>query len=137
MSPQARHGARVTEATVRRSLMKTFKTSCPTAVTIRHEDLFTKGIPDLSVSYDGKTSWWEIKYANPSCTTTKIQQFVCDDLNDHGFLCRYIIFREDPRQIRVVHPHAFRDWKTTGLVISEGAFDYQALVDYIKRIHTS
>ena len=141
MSPQVRRGVTVTEVTVRRDLKKALQARLPNAMILRHEDLYTSGIPDLSISYAGKTSWWEIKYADPHCKTTRIQQHTCTQLNLQGFCCRYIIFRRElgdlwPRQIRVCTPADFQDWQFLGTVISEGSFDYDALVDYIMRIHT-
>ena len=142
MSPQVRRGVTVTEVTVRRDLKKALQARLPNAMILRHEDLYTSGIPDLSVRYAGQTSWWEGKYADPHCKTTRIQQHTCTQLNLQGFYCGYIVFRREhkgkwPRQIWVASPDAFTNWKTTGLVISEGSFDYDALVDYISRTHTS
>lgn len=134
------HGATVTEVTVRRDLMKAFRQHLPEALTLRHEDLYTAGIPDLSVSHAGKTSWWEIKYADPYCKTTRIQQHTCTQLDTQGFCCRYLVFRRGhngkwPRQIRVLAPEDFHCWRHLGIVVSTGAFDYVALVDYIKKLH--
>ena len=135
------HGARVTETTVRRALMKAFQQHLPEALTLRHEDQFTAGIPDLSVHLNNLTSWWEIKYANPLCHTTKIQQYMCEQLNTRGFLCQFIVFRRGcadkwPRQIRVCSPRDYPHWKQLGRVVSSGSFDYQALCRYIKEKHT-
>lgn len=126
--------------------MRQLQTDLPDALPLRHEDLFTKGIPDLSLSYKppnashGHTSWWEIKYAAPHCTTTKVQRYLCEQLDLRGFLCRYIIFRRGhngkwPRQIRVCPPADFSHWQTLGRVISSGSFDYAALVRYILEVH--
>ncbi len=35
----------------------------PGAVVFRHEDQFTGGIPDISVTWAGITTWWEVKYS--------------------------------------------------------------------------
>jgi hypothetical protein len=132
----------VTEATVRRALLRQLQTDLPDALPLRHEDQFTKGIPDLSISYAGHTSWWECKYADPYCKTTKVQQYLCEQLNTRGFHCAFLIFRRGhngkwPRQIRVCPPADFSHWRQLGLVVSEGAFDYGALVQYIRKVHTS
>jgi hypothetical protein len=120
--------------------MRQLQTDLPDALPLRHEDLFTKGIPDLSISYAGHTSWWEVKYADPYCKTTKIQRYMCEQLNTRGFFCRYLIFRRGqadkwPRQIRVVQPQDFTHWRKLGRTISTGAFDYGALVRSIQEVH--
>ena len=136
-------GGLLTETTVRRALMRQLQIDLPDALPLRHEDLFTKGIPDLSLSYAGHTSWWECKYtATNQCATTKVQRYLCEQLDLRGFLCRYIIFRRGhngkwPREIRVVKPHDVHGtaWRHVGRTISTGAFDYAALVRYIQEEH--
>lgn len=54
------------EATLKQALVKRIKTIIPNAVVFRHEDKFTAGIPDLSVSFirhgSPFTHWIEVKY---------------------------------------------------------------------------
>lgn len=56
------------EATLKQGLVKEIKRTIPNVVVFRHEDKFTAGIPDLSVSYlRGETArpfthWLEVKY---------------------------------------------------------------------------
>jgi hypothetical protein len=140
MSRRVPRGATVTEATVSRQLIRHLHTELPDALPLRHEDKFTKGVPDLSISLAGHTSFWELKYADPDIQSSKLQRYMCQQLDTRGFFCRYVIFRRGhahhwPRQIRVVNPHDFAHWRTLGLVISSGAFDYRALVRYIQEIH--
>ena len=123
-----------------RAFLRCLQTELPDALPLRHEDKFTAGVPDLSISYAGCTSWWELKYADPYIQSPKLQRYMCQQLDRRGFLCRYLIFRRGhadkwPRQIRVVPPHDFPHWLTLGRVISSGAFDYRALVRYIQEIH--
>jgi hypothetical protein len=136
-------GRLLTEVTVRRRLMRQLQTQIPDALAIRYEDRYTRGIPDLSISWRGQTSFWEIKYADPHCVTSKVQHYLCDQLDTHGFHCRYIIFQRGipkrshprPRQIRIVKPTDFDHWAHLGLVVSDGRFDYDALVDHIEQVH--
>ena len=133
----------MTESSVRRDLMRWLKIQLPTAVAIRYEDRYTKGIPDLSVSYNGRTSFWEIKYADPHCVTTKVQHHMCSALDREGFHCRYLIFQRGiarprsarPRQIRVVKPEDFDQWEHLGLVLCEDFFDYAAVGDHFRTVH--
>jgi hypothetical protein len=115
----------------------------PDAVPIRHEDRFTTGIPDLSLTVNGYTSWWEFKYADPHCHWTELQAHMCQQLDTQGFLCRFVIFQRGtthptaprPRQIRIVPPQEIQHWRHLGLVVSEGRFDYRDLVRYFRRVH--
>ena len=136
-------GNGVTEATVRRDLMRQLQIQLPAATLIRYEDRFSKGIPDLSVSYNGKTSFWEIKYADPDCSTSNVQHYLCTRLAHSGFHCRYLIFQRGiarpthprPRQIRVVKPENFEQWERLGLVLCEGRFDFSAVGCHLLTVH--
>ena len=114
----------------------------PTAVAIRHEDRYTHGIPDLSVSLQHRTTWWEVKYADPMCRSKGVQRHLCERLAAASY-CRYIIFQRGiptgpnarPRAIRVVAPLDLDCWHRNGLVVEEGSFDLWGLVAHIARIH--
>jgi hypothetical protein len=133
----------MTEATVRRTLRLAIQEHLPDAVALRYEDRFTRGLPDLSISYRGKTSFWEIKYADPYFRTSKVQHHLCEQLDIRGYHCRYIIFQRGiarpttarPRQIRVVKPSDIDHWTHLGLVISTGRFDHAALVAHFATVH--
>jgi hypothetical protein len=51
----------MTENEQTRRLIYGLKMLLPEAVIIKHTDMFTKGVPDFSVTEDGKTTWWEAK----------------------------------------------------------------------------
>ena len=114
----------------------------PQAVAIRHEDRYTHGIPDLSLSLARSTSWWEIKYADPLLKTKGVQQYLCARLARASH-CQYIIYQRGihsgpnrrPRQIRVVPPSEIDHWQRAGRVIEEGSFDQYHLVVYLARFH--
>jgi hypothetical protein len=133
----------VNEATVRRTLQLAIQKHLPDATALRYEDRYTKGIPDLSISYNNQTSFWEIKYADPYFATSKVQHYLCEQLDTKGFSCRYVIFQRGiarpknprPRQIRIVKPRDISHWQHLGFVISTGRFDYQALVAHILAVH--
>lgn len=77
---------------------------------IKHADRFTSGIPDLSVTYAGATSWWELKKmrvpnAPPACLRPfnfdtlypyrknfkRIQLEVAKRLDSTGYRTRYLL----------------------------------------------
>lgn len=51
----------MTEAKFTKRLITEIKKEMPGAVVFKHADKFTVGVPDMSVSWGGVTTWWEIK----------------------------------------------------------------------------
>jgi len=62
------------------------------AVVLRHEDYFSAGIPDFSVTLNG-TTWIEVKHAKPYIKGKKIQAYTADQLNKNG-RCFYVVYRD-------------------------------------------
>jgi hypothetical protein len=130
------------EQTLKRGLMAVIKKAFPTSVSLRHEDRFTHGIPDLSLSLREKTSWWEVKLADPQCQSKEIQRHMCQRLNAASY-CRYVIYQFEipqgrnkrPRQIRIVPPLDFDAWANVGIVVSEDAFNHYGVVKYMAQVH--
>jgi len=50
------------ETATSRELVSRLKKLMPSGVVFKHCDMLTKGIPDISVSYKGRTIWSEAKY---------------------------------------------------------------------------
>jgi hypothetical protein len=76
----------VNEATLKRRLVKELEREMRGAVVIRHEDHFTGGIPDLSVTWEGTTTWIEVKYDRPGARAkvTPLQKRMLRRLSRHG-----------------------------------------------------
>jgi hypothetical protein len=51
-----------TEADYTRKIVKALKQRLPNAVTFKHADMFTMGVPDYSVTRGGVTTWFEAKH---------------------------------------------------------------------------
>ena len=129
----------MTEQTIKRALMAAIKKLTPEAVALRHEDLYSAGIPDLSYSLNGRTSWWEVKYADPRLVSKGVQRHLCSRL-DAASLCRYIIYQQGiakkrPRAIRVVRPDDLDCWNVAGDVVTTGSFQPRDLIAYIAAQH--
>jgi len=96
----------VTEATLKSKLVKTLKETLPGAVVFRHEDKITAGIPDISVTWAGYTTWLEVKHANPRVRSREIQFIIVKDLAAAGS-CFYVVYARDARgryETQLVHP---------------------------------
>ena len=130
------------EQTLKRGLMAEIKRVFPASVPLRHEDRFTSGIPDISLSLGGKTSWWEVKLADPQCKSKGIQQYLCQRLNAASF-CRYVIYQRGiprgrskrPGRVVIVPPQYFEEWAKDGIVVSENGFDHIEVVRYMAGAH--
>ncbi len=70
-----------------------------------HSEARKYGVPDLSVSGNGRTTWYELKHATPNFTTQGVQEITCLQLAKYSF-CRYIVYYEwqDTWCTYIVHP---------------------------------
>lgn len=107
------------------------------AVILRHEDVRTAGIPDISITFDGRTTWWEAKHATPGITTYGIQELTMLRLAKQGF-ARYLIWYESAIETPctlIVNPVHFGSYKT----MHEASFDKfnsDTLFHYIRKVHS-
>jgi len=105
-------------------------------VVFRHEDKTTYGVPDTSVTGNGKTSWWEIKLANPDFKSHGQQELNMRRLANIGHFARYIIYEEikGKRLTYIVHPKDFGEWRENAELILDG-WDHRNVVAYIAEVH--
>ena len=106
-------------------------------VALRHEDVRTAGIPDLSTTSGGRTVWWECKHGTPLFGTTGIQELTMLRLAAAG-LARYIIWQENAdgteRQTLIVRPS---NLKSLTAEVSCAGFNMRFLAEYIFKAHRS
>ena len=100
---------------------------------IRHEDVSTSGIPDISITGYNFTSWLEVKHATPSFKSPGIQELMCLRLAAAGH-CRYLIYYEKGaiKRTLIIHPKHLKDLQPEAFCIG---FDHEFVVDYIRQIH--
>lgn len=135
----------MTEGDIKSDLMIQIRIALPPPswVCIRHEDHYTFGVPDLSVTGIGMTSWWEVKHAHPRIAKSRgIQQRLAEKLERAGY-CRYIVYyeteQETERGIYVVRPSKLITL-TTAMVKGEAEYyiegwDHRGLARHIGRVH--
>lgn len=121
------------ESSLKSALMEQIKLQLPRFVALRHEDVRTAGIPDLSLTGMGRTSWWEFKHGTPDFDSTGIQELTMLRLAGSGF-ARYVIWQERNGILRtlVVHPKHVDDLMAEESCIG---FDHRFLVGYMKQVH--
>ena len=119
----------MTENQLLSSCLKLLRSQLPGAEIIKHADPMTSGIPDVSVTWHGKTSWWEFKQGEKIKWSNALQQLTCRRLASAGN-CR-VVFYEEKRMIRrtcICTPDETIEVFATG-------FDHQFVVDVIRRTH--
>lgn len=94
----------------------------------------THGIPDVSVTMNKRTSWWEVKYAAPDFDSLGIQELTLKRLSKTGY-AYYIVFETVPagKRTYIVEPERLSEWKSSPW--SWNGFNYDAVVAFIGGVH--
>jgi hypothetical protein len=81
----------MSEATHKAALCKVLRSAMKNGGRVyRHEDQFTGGIPDISISFEGRTAWVEVKLDRPG-RKSKVSALQLAALRDlHGYLLTFI-----------------------------------------------
>jgi hypothetical protein len=127
----------VDESKLKSALLKQIKIDLPGFVALRHEDVRTAGIPDLSLTGYGRTTWWEFKYADPNFQSTGIQELTMLRLAATGF-ARYVIWEERNgiKRTMIIHP---KNIGVKRLEIQEAmciGFNHAFLTTFVRQVHT-
>jgi hypothetical protein len=102
---------------------------------LRHEDIRSVGIPDMSLTGSGRTTWWEFKHAAPDLKRNEvgsIQHLCMQRLERLGF-ARYVIWLEDNEMefALIVRPQHLADFRSKAEVTMAG-YDMKGVLDYMK-----
>lgn len=128
------HG--IQESHIKADLVKELRASLPRFVIIRHEDRITSGIPDISATGGGFTTWIECKFADPKFQSKGIQELTMSRLSLAAFQAIYIVWRihKGHKFTYKVHPgdigKPFEGWTN----YKEG-FDHKWIAEIIKETH--
>lgn len=128
----------MTETQLKARLIRTLRASLNNAVIFRHEDQFTSGIPDISITWKGYTTWLEVKLAKPRIRGKGVQKYTMEMLAENG-RCWYVVFLVEKDLLcstYIVNPKAVNEgnWMFSQNCIDD--FDHQFVVDFIKRTHS-
>ena len=133
----------MTETQLKSKLTQTLRKSLNNAVIFRHEDQFTSGIPDISVTWEGYTTWLEVKLAKPTIRSKGIQKHTMQMLSENG-RCRYVVYLLEKASCQskhfslqstyIVSPKSVNDWVSSKNYAV--GFDHQFVVDFIKNSHS-
>jgi len=94
----------VNEATLVKELEKAFKAAMPGCAVLKHNDASTTGIPDLSVTWQGRTAWIEVKYDRPTARAkvSALQKLTLRRLG--GYLAWYALSPSKVRTTSLLGP---------------------------------
>lgn len=125
----------MTEATLKSALVKELRL-IPNAVVMRHEDRFTHGIPDISVTLNGIGSWYEVKFANPKFQSKGIQELTMLRLAVTS-TARYIVYscrKDEDARTYLVHPSDIGKNPLEWDAYYNG-FAHKWIADYVRGVH--
>lgn len=98
-----------------------------------HTGASQRGIPDISVTWLGMTSWWEVKHLTPTLRSSANQELMLLRLAAAG-TARYVLYEHTRKMQRtgIVHPLHIRDGRegewTSG-------FNHHFVVFVIRQYH--
>lgn len=117
-------------------LVKLLRKDLPGSVIFKHADRVTAGIPDLSVTWHHRTTWLEVKYANPKIVDHGLQNFVMKQLAISGS-AYYVVYDHPEYRTLVVRPSEIEDglWKRL-LQANAPGFDHGVVSWFIRNLHT-
>lgn len=122
------------ESGLKSKLLKQISLRLPGFIALRHEDVRSSGIPDLSLTGFGRTSWWEFKHAAPTLKSKGIQELTMLRLAGAGF-ARYVVWEENKHGIQrtlVVHPKNLVSMTPEEWFVG---YDHKAIVEYMRKVH--
>lgn len=123
------------ESTLVTQLKNALRAAMSGAVVIKHHDAITAGIPDLSVTWSGTTTWLEVKYANPKLLKRELQHQVMLSLERQGQGSAYYVLyvaRSFPHVV-VCLPSQLDDRMFTHRNYT--GFEHTAVAQFIKQRH--
>lgn len=117
------------ENELKRNLVEAIKETLPGATVLPHQDVRTNGIPDLSITWKGRTVWVEVKYDRPK-TKSKLEAIQLVMLKRlGGILVTYVQERDGSKRIEV------KDFKEAGkfaIIEQARGFDHRGLARHLR-----
>lgn len=126
---------KVDENDLKEDLMKVAKERLRGFVVLTLQDVASSGHPDVVANGGARTSWWEVKFADPVFESKEIQRLTMLRLAACSYHASYIIYEEinEVQAVRIVHPKDFPRWSTSGVV--RPGWDHNWVVEVIRRVH--
>lgn len=99
------------------------------AVIIKHNDAYTSGIPDVSITWRGCTSWWEFKHGDKVKWANPLQQLTCKRFASAG-QCYIVLYeaRGEFNRTVILTPDGVE-------LASARGFDHKFVARFMERAH--
>jgi hypothetical protein len=121
----------MTEGKLSSALVKLLRQELPTGVIFKHWDHITAGVPDISVTWNHRTTWYEVKYITKGIFQRGQQRRVIEQMGRQG-VAWYVIYLATPiRSTYIVHPSKL-DTFTQDFVMMTAGFAPQLVVDHLR-----
>lgn len=124
------------ESGLKSALVREIHRQLPQFVVLRHEEVRLGGVPDLSLSGNNKTSWWEAKHGTPNFQSKKLQEITLRRLDDTSY-ARYIIWMEaadgSNKRTYIVQPRYLKN--TSEWRVWCHGYDHVFVVGFMKAVH--
>jgi len=122
----------MSERTVCNGLVRSLRRELPGCVVLRHTDGLLAGIPDISVTWNGHTTWIEVKFLNPKIIDRGIQRLNMKRLEKQG-TAFYVLYDNIAKHVFIVKPSSLDDyrdvyWRSPG-------FNHTFVSVFVRRIH--
>jgi hypothetical protein len=128
----------MTEHTLVKQLLTLAREELKGYVIQKHNDRAKSGTPDISITGREFTSWWEVKYADPTFDSPGIQELTCMRLAVAGY-CRYLIYdnRYSMPTTGILHPNNIRNWtgKMDDYEWVRDGIAHKSFIEYVKTLH--
>ena len=119
----------MTESRLQSACLKLLRAELRGAVILKHSERFSSGVPDVSITWQGKTSFWEFKYGPRLVWANGLQKLTCRRLAIAGtcYVVSYYTASNHPRTCIGApdDPYARQ---------AEG-FNHRFVVDFVKKLH--
>jgi hypothetical protein len=129
----------VNEKDLLSSLVKTLRSGIPHSYIVKHSERIvggTIGVPDITVTANKYTSWYEGKYADQTFSSDGRQDLSMLMLANYAHHARYIIYEKVGKVKRtyIVHPNDLKNWVTHFEYCFDG-YNHEAVCNYIRGVH--
>jgi len=126
------------EAQLKAALVKHLRKVMTDYTILRHEDRINIGVPDITMTGDGHTTWLEAKYAKPGFTSRESQEFAMKRLAAHG-RCWYLIYetrdgRDRTGFIRPADLNMYRE-RVAAVGLWTNGFDHDWVGRVVRTLH--
>ena len=124
------------EGELKEKLAEKVRFILPHALFFLHQDIRNVGIPDATLTFAQRTSWWECKHGTPKFKSHGRQELTMLRLAKNGYHARYIVWHEESdgtnKRTLIVHP---KNIGTLEFETSCLGFDAEFVVDYMRQVH--